>query len=166
MRYIEKRNHVEKLRTRAPVNKQTRILISRTKDSPTTVDPATFLSTRTQVFECPKFSPNDLSGLRIGSLMVLGRVDPSEKKRLGWYGSGASFLVRCDCGRYENRRRCEIKKTSKKEYVNACSQCKNIWAEVVRDEFKRTGQWPAGGGPTHRASQIRDDDAALLPPKI
>lgn len=158
----EKIQFMERLRTSVPVNRQTSLVVARASgwwNQQNSRDPLEFLSRRPQMCEAPHYVKSlpdrirDLTGMKKGCLVVVGYISMDEKRRLGWTGKG-NWAVRCQCGRYEHRSQRDLRRAIKKEYGDACTWCKNIWAEYVKAQFKKTGKWPVGGGPTHRASQF------------
>ena len=154
----EKIKFMERIRSCVPVNKQAAMGMAHHSDG--SVDPLVFLSRRVKVVVPPKCVKHpqgiDFSGRRNGFVVVVGYVDLSEMQRLGWWKG--RWAVRCTlCGQYENRTPRQISKPSKKEYVDACTQCKSLWAEMVKKEFKKTGRWPPGGGPTFKASHLDEN---------
>lgn len=140
-----------------PVNKQAAMVIAPASgwwNKDEARDPLLYLSALPQVLECPKVSPSRYDGLRNGSMVVVGEILPSEKTRLGWRcGHGRKLVARCDCGRFEPRSRGEMRKPYR-EYGQACTFCKNAYAERVKAEYRKTGVVPPGGLPSHRASQV------------
>jgi hypothetical protein len=126
-----------------------------------------FKSSRRRLIDCPRTMtpPPDLAhvkGMRIGAITIVGYLSLIEQAKIGWR-DGGRWLVQCDCGVYENRHqkaiRNGLKGKNKREYIDACTACRGIWAEVVKNEFKKTGAVPPGGLPTHRAFHVSESPA-------
>lgn len=124
---------VDRLRGRVPVNKQTALIVGKATgwwNQDKSRDPLDFISGRQQVFECPKLLAlvpaeyRSYIGRRVGSVDVVGVVPDWEKRRLGW--RNGSLVVRCLCGRFENRTTSDIRKPSRKEYVDDCTVQKRL----------------------------------------
>jgi len=83
----------------------------------------------------------DLSGKRVGSLTVIGRIDPSimRSKRYGSY-----WLVRCDCGNYHKRLSRAIKNPKNKN--DMCYECNRLAQHPRSYEaisfFEKHGYYP------------------------
>jgi hypothetical protein len=101
-------------------------------------------------------------GKRIGAVTIVGHTSSIELAKWDWLGGG-SWVVRCDCGVYENRKQSTLRRglagKNKKEYRDACTACRGLWAEVVRKEFAETGRVPPGGLPTHKAFAVSESPA-------
>ena len=162
---------VQRLRSRmgkipecVPVNREARMGISHKEYEDMSKRPSRFdylsgfpeLLTKPNTCEPPS-GLEDFRGRRHGNMVVIGYVPASEKKRLGWEGE-CKWALRCDCGRYEGRSHRHLRKASingfKREYKDACTFCKNAWAELVKQEFMKTGIAPKGGLPTHCQRQL------------
>lgn len=162
----EKISFIERLRTSTPINKQAALVVSvaRKYCDQEGIDPVDFLSkvfgpqVREQPRAIQRIGEGLRIGMRVGSLVVIGGLDQRIVKELKW-PKGNKFLVRCDCGNYESRKAVDLHRPCRKEYIDACTWCKGYWAEYVKAEHRRTGQWPEGGGPTCRESQFGVDES-------
>lgn len=160
----QKIHFVERLRTSVAINKQASLVVAKAWgwwNKQKNPDHLQFLSSGPQVvvqpcLRSPPYNVPNMTRWKKGSLDVVGYIDNIEKRRVGWSGGG-NWVVRCECGRYEHRTGPQLRKKAKKEYIDACSWCKGVWAEYVKNEHEKTGIWPPGGGPTFRASKLRVD---------
>lgn len=162
--------HMVKVQESVPVDKQAAIGISHKEYQTIGRSQYAYLSKKRLVTECPilmdpppLLNLPKLKGKRNGRVVVVGYCSPMENQRVfgisdrskrrgtGRYGT---WIVRCDCGKYERRTQKQIVKPMKKEYVDACTFCRGAWAESVKAEFMATGVKPKGGLPTHRASSL------------
>lgn len=155
-----------KIQECAPINKQAAAGISHKEYDVIGRSQHAYLSKKRVVYECPsvgkappKFGSDDLTGKRNGRIVVMGWCSPMENYRV--FGSskplkyvGGAWVVRCDCGKYERRKRRQIMHPIKKEYVDACTFCRGAWAEAAKSQFIQTGVKPEGGLPTHKASTL------------
>lgn len=152
---------MERIPLSVPVNREARAGISHQEYEDMSKNPRKFQfqSNRRRVVDCPRTMamPPDLAhlkGRRIGSITVIGYLSLIEISKIGWK-SGGRWLVKCDCGVYEPRHQKHLRKdVNKREYRDACTACRGIWAEIVKNEFKKTGVVPPGGLPTHRAFRL------------
>lgn len=77
----------------------------------------------------------DLTGTTLGRLKVIGYVGTTP----GSGGnSGPRWLVRCQCGRYEERRTKAIKNPA--NWVDRCQECHALVKIRSREYFHRTGK--------------------------
>lgn len=152
--------HMERVEVGAPVNKMTAIGIASIRKYETENYMRRFQSRRVQVFRQPECEEHELDyvlvGRRNGSTVVVGHIVLSEMRRLNW--RNGKWLIRCDCGNYENRTLRHITRPTKKDYVDACTECKCKWAQEVKDRRARGYAWPDNGGPTCKASRMRNVD--------
>jgi hypothetical protein len=92
----------------------------------------------------PKTSPfpgqpaDDLTGTRCGRLRVVGYLRPNPNP-----SKGAVWLVRCDCGNFEQRSKAAIQR--KHVGPDRCEPCGVQLRFKRRLVFERTGKWPADG---------------------
>ena len=157
---------MERIPLSVPVNREARIGISHQEHEDMSKNPQRFKfqSSRRRVVDCPRTMtpPPDwahMKGKRIGAVTIVGYLSLNEQAKIGWR-DGGRWLVLCDCGVYENRHQKAIRNglrgKNKREYVDACTACRCLWAEVVKNEFKKTGKVPSGGLPTHRAFRVSE----------
>ncbi len=79
----------------------------------------------------------DYRGQRWGRLTIIGLLDKGERN-----GNGpASWVVRCDCGRFETRRAKAIRE--KNNPHEACERCEYVRRIRRRETHDRTGVWPS-----------------------
>jgi hypothetical protein len=148
-----------------PINKQAAMGISHKEYETIGRSQYAYLSKKRVVHECPivgkpsaLLNLPDLIGVRNGRVVVIGYCSPMENFRV--FGSSrsskrsGSWVVKCDCGKYERRTTKEIRKPPKKEYIDACTFCRGAWAESVKAKFRDTGIKPVGGLPTHKSSML------------
>jgi|ERR1051325_6026545 hypothetical protein len=159
--------HMERIPLTTPVNREARMGISRRDQAEMEIRKFQFQSTRVRLRECPRLMrpPREwghLVGKRVGAVTIVGVLSNIEKAKIGWTGGGF-WVVKCDCGVYENRHqkhlRHAIEKGNKRQYQDACTACRGLWAEIVKKEFRETGQLPPGGLPTHRAFAVSESPA-------
>lgn len=159
---------MERIPLSMPVNREARTGISHQEYEDMSKNPRkfSFQSHRRRVVDCPRIMsmPPDLAylkGKRIGTVTVVGYLSMNEIAKIGWR-SGGRWLVKCDCGVYEPRHQKSLRQDmtkKKREYVDACTACRGLWAEIVKHEFKKTGIVPPGGLPTHRAFHVSSSQA-------
>lgn len=159
---------MERIPLSAPVNREARIGISHQEHEEMSNRPRMyqFQSQRRRVLDCPRTMsmPPDwahLKGKRIGAVTVIGYMSLIEIAKVGWR-TGGRWLVQCDCGVYEPRHQKNLRQDmvkKKREYVDACTACRGVWAEMVKNEFKKTGTIPPGGLPTNRAFRVSSSPA-------
>lgn len=149
---------MERIQVSVPVNRQARMGISHKEyeEISSRGNRHEFLGRRPveerpRTTGLPRDAGHNFTGMSIGGLVVVGWLPVAERRRLGWSGH---WLVRCRCGNFESRTSHSLRKPHKREYGDACTFCKNAWAEAVMVEFRKTGRIPPGGLPTHRASHI------------
>lgn len=166
--------HMERIPLSLPVNREARVGISRPDQDEIEVRKFNFQSRRRRVVDCPslmKVPPESALwvGKRIGAVTVVGCISNIERSKVGWR-AGGSWIVLCDCGVYENRHgkhvRAGLAGKHKRQYRDACTSCRGLWAEVVRKEFKETGIIPPGGLPTHKAFKVSESVAHRIRPII
>lgn len=75
---------------------------------------------------------HDITGMRNGSLVVVGFAHPGAR-------NGALWVVRCDCGHYERRTAKSMK--NPKNWFDACRVCRDL------QHLRRKAQWIAAGRP-------------------
>ena len=91
---------------------------------------------------CPPIKPTpinteDFTGVKWGRLSVLGLLDRSD----GPKSDRGSWVVRCDCGRFECRKAKAIR--TKFNPHEACDRCQYVQFLRRRTVFDKTGRWPA-----------------------
>lgn len=159
---------MERIPFSVPINREARAGISHQEHEDMSKNPRRFefQSKRRRVVDRPitMTAPPELAhlrGRRIGSITVIGYLSLIEISKIGWK-SGGRWLVQCDCGVYEPRHQRVLRKDkNKREYVDACTACRGLWAEIVKNEFKKTGKIPSGGLPTHRAFSVSNSPSHL-----
>lgn len=151
---------MERIQVSVPINRQARMGISHKEyeDISSRGNRHEFLgkrpvTQRPRTVAPPHDAGYDFRGYAVGSMSVVGYLPVSERQRLGWSGN---WLVKCRCGNFESRTPGSLRKPPKREYVDACTFCKNAWAEAVMVEYRRTGRVPPGGLPTHRSEQVKE----------
>lgn len=158
--------HMIKVQECQPVDKQSALGISHKEYEIIGRSQHAYLSKRRVVYDCPTLitpprSLPNMKGIRNGKVVVVGYCSPMEYQRV--FGRGpknrgnglnGTWVVKCDCGKYERRTTREIRKPPRKEYVEACTFCRGAWAESVKLSFRETGIKPKGGLPTHSARSL------------
>ncbi len=149
---------MEIVRASIPVNRDARMGISHREYQEVSSKPSRFefLSEtfRREVRDQPASTAGYLTGHVFGQLRVMGYLDSITRKALKWPAT-AVWLVKCQCGRYESRRASVLRQSlAKKPHLNACTYCKNAFAELAKQQYLKSGVVPHYGVPTHKASKI------------